>query len=73
MKVFCMICQKTVGQVPDDKIPIDRSVTAKCPHCGEKIELQRLELDAEVTNPQIHSIPPTKKIPTTAECKKTDS
>ncbi len=63
MKVFCGNCQKTVGQVPDDKIPLNKIVLAKCPLCGKQIKLQKTELKAEVTNLQTHSIPSPKESP----------
>jgi len=44
MKVFCENCQKTIGQVPDDKIPANKIVTVKCPHCQKQIELQKTDL-----------------------------
>ena len=41
MKVFCENCQKTIGQVPDAKIPANKIATAKCPHCQNQIKLQK--------------------------------
>ncbi len=43
MKVFCEKCQQTVGQVADEKIPLNKSVSTKCPKCGSKITLSRTE------------------------------
>jgi hypothetical protein len=50
MKVFCEECQKTIGQVPDDKIPANKIVTVKCPHCRKQIELQRANPEANPAN-----------------------
>ena len=41
MKAYCENCQKTIGQVPDKKIPANKIVTVKCPHCQKQIKLQK--------------------------------
>ena len=58
MKVFCEDCQKTIGQVPDDKIPANKIVTVKCPHCRKQIELQRANPEANPANLQTQPAAP---------------
>lgn len=41
MDIFCQQCQKRVGQVADEKIPVGQRASVKCPVCGEKIILIR--------------------------------
>lgn len=41
MEIFCQHCQKRVGQVADEKIPVGQKASVKCPVCGEKIILIR--------------------------------
>lgn len=41
MKIFCENCQKTIGQVPDAKIPANKIVRAKCPHCQKEIKFHK--------------------------------
>ena len=50
MKVFCEDCQKTIGQVQDEKIPANKIVTVKCPHCQKQIELQKTNPEANSAN-----------------------
>jgi hypothetical protein len=63
MKVFCKNCQKTIGQVPDDKIPANRIVTAKCPHCQKQIELQKTNPEVKAATLQNHSVASPPKPP----------
>jgi predicted Zn finger-like uncharacterized protein len=53
MKVFCENCQKTIGQVPDEKIPANKMMMVKCPHCQKQIELQKANPEAIPSNLQI--------------------
>lgn len=41
MEIFCQKCQKRVGQVADEKIPVGQKASVTCPVCGEKIILRR--------------------------------
>ena len=61
MKVFCENCKKTIGQVPDEKIPVNKIVTVKCPHCQKQIELQKPNPEANPANLQTQPVasPPT--------------
>ena len=61
MKVFCENCQKTIGQVPDAKIPANKIVAVKCPHCEKQIKLQKTNLEANAATLHNHSVssPPT--------------
>ena len=54
MKVFCENCQKTIGQVPDEKIPANKTVMVKCPHCRQQIKLQKTNLAANPSNMPVH-------------------
>lgn len=63
MKVFCENCQKTIGQVPDDKIPANKIVTVKCPHCQKQIELQKTDPEANPANIQTQSVAPPQNPP----------
>ena len=63
MKVFCENCQKTIGQVPDDKIPANKIVTAKCPHCQKQIKLQKSIPEANPATLQNHSVASPPKPP----------
>jgi len=61
MNVFCENCQKTIGQVPDAKIPANKIAAVKCPHCEKQIKLQKTNLEANAATLQNHSVssPPT--------------
>jgi len=63
MKVFCENCQKTIGQVPDAKIPANKIVSAKCPHCGIQIKLQKSNPRANAATLQNHSGSSPPKLP----------
>ena len=56
MNVFCENCQKTIGQVPDAKIPANKIVAVKCPHCEKQIKLQKTNLEANAATLQNHSV-----------------
>jgi hypothetical protein len=56
MKVFCENCQKTIGQVPDAKIPANKIVAVKCPHCEKQIKLQKTNLEANAATLHNHSV-----------------
>lgn len=51
MDIFCQKCQQSVGQVADERIPVGKKASVKCPVCGEKIILSRevAQFDPEVT------------------------
>jgi predicted Zn finger-like uncharacterized protein len=55
MKVFCENCQKTIGQVADDKIPPNRTVAVKCPHCQKQIEFQKTNSGTNAATVENHS------------------
>ena len=61
MKVFCENCQKTIGQVADEKIPANKIVMVKCPLCQKQIKLQKTNPEANPANSDIQSAasPPT--------------
>jgi len=63
MKVFCENCQKTIGQVPDSKIPVNKIVTVKCPHCQKQLELQKTNPEANPANLQIEPVAPPSTPP----------
>jgi hypothetical protein len=63
MKVFCENCQKTIGQVPNDKIPANKIVTAKCPHCQKQIKLQKANPGIKAATLQNHSVTSPPKPP----------
>ena len=63
MKVFCENCQKTIGQVSDAKIPANKMVTAKCPHCKNPIKLQKKTPMTNAATLQNHSGSSTQKPP----------
>ena len=63
MKVFCKNCQKTIGQVPDDKIPADKNVTTNCPQCGKPIKLPKSDSGANAATLQNHSVSSSPKPP----------
>ena len=63
MKIYCENCQKTIGQVPDAKIPTNKMVTAKCPHCQNQIKLQKAAPEANTSALQNHSAVSTPKPP----------
>jgi len=63
MKVFCKNCQKTIGQLPDDKIPADKIVAAKCPQCGKRIKLQKSNSGAKAASVRNHSASSPPKPP----------
>ena len=66
MNVFCENCQKTIGQVPDAKIPANKIVAVKCPHCEKQIKLQKTNLEANAATLQNHSVsspPPPPPLP----------
>ena len=56
MKVFCENCKKTIGKATNDKIPANKIVKVKCPHCQKQIELQKTNPEANPTNSQIQSV-----------------
>ena len=56
MNVFCENCQKTIGQVPDAKIPANKIVAVKCPHCEKQIKLQKTNLEANAATLHNHSV-----------------
>ena len=56
MKIFCENCQKTIGQVPDDKIPANKIVAVKCPQCQKQIELQKTNPQAKPANLEIQPV-----------------
>ena len=58
MKVFCEKCQKTIGQVADEKIPANKIVMVKCPHCQKQIELQKTIAEANPANLEIQPVAP---------------
>jgi uncharacterized membrane protein/DNA-directed RNA polymerase subunit RPC12/RpoP len=63
MDIFCQKCQKRVGQVADEKIPVGQKASVKCPVCGEKIILGREDvatpdLTIEAEKPAASSQPP---------------
>ena len=58
MKVFCENCQKTIGQVADEKIPANKIVMVKCPHCQKQIELQKTNPEANPANSDIQPAAP---------------
>lgn len=37
MDIFCVKCQKKVGQIADEKIPAAKKMSVTCPECSEKI------------------------------------
>lgn len=37
MEIFCEKCQKKVGQINDEKIPVGKKMSVVCPQCCEKI------------------------------------
>jgi DNA-directed RNA polymerase subunit RPC12/RpoP len=37
MEIFCVKCQKKVGQIADEKIPTGKKMSVSCPECREKI------------------------------------
>ncbi len=37
MDIFCVKCQKKVGQIADEKIPVGKKMSVSCPECKEKI------------------------------------
>ena len=41
MDIFCENCQKNVGRIADEKIPVGKKVSIGCPKCGEKIHFAR--------------------------------
>ncbi|NTV14428.1 MAG: hypothetical protein HGA96_10935 [Desulfobulbaceae bacterium] len=41
MEIFCQKCQKQVGKIADEKIPVGQKASVKCPSCSEKIILFR--------------------------------
>lgn len=56
MDIFCEKCQKKVGQIADEKIPVAKKLSVSCPKCGEKIHFMKpvdssaeLNLQAEET------------------------
>lgn len=55
MEIFCGKCQKRVGQVADEKIPVGQKASVTCPTCGEKIILSR---PAPITPESDFSPPP---------------
>ena len=63
MKIYCENCQKTIGQVPDAKIPANKIVTAKCPHCQNQIKFQKAAPGANTAALQNHSAASTPKPP----------
>ena len=63
MNVFCENCQKTIGQVPDAKIPANKIVAVKCPHCEKQIKLQKTNLEANAATLQNHSVSSPPKPP----------
>ena len=68
MKVFCENCQKTIGQVADDKIPTNKVVTTNCPHCQKQIKLQKTTpatKAATLPNPPAASPPKPPSLPCT--------
>lgn len=45
MKIFCDNCRQTVGQVPDEKVPVGKKISVKCPKCSQKIVFSRSAQD----------------------------
>ena len=41
MEIFCEKCQKNVGKIADEKIPVGKKVSISCPKCGDKIYFAR--------------------------------
>lgn len=37
MEIFCDKCQKKVGQITDEKIPVGKKMSVTCPECKQKI------------------------------------
>lgn len=68
MEIYCQKCQKRVGQVADEKIPVGQKASVKCPTCGEKIILSRAavvepEITIEAGNPTSAPPPPGISVP----------
>ncbi len=56
MKIFCENCQNSIGQVPDGKIPNNKIVMAKCPHCRKQIKIQKSIPGAHAATLPNHSV-----------------
>ena len=41
MDIFCENCQKNVGKIADEKIPVGKKLSVACPKCGEKIHFAK--------------------------------
>lgn len=41
MDIFCENCQKNVGKIADEKIPVGKKLSVSCPKCGENIHFAR--------------------------------
>ena len=63
MKIFCENCQKTIGQVPDAKIPANKIVTTTCPHCQNQIKLQKTAQESNAGALQNQPAAPPPKPP----------
>lgn len=49
MDIFCEKCQKKVGQITDEKIPVGKKLSVSCPKCGEKIHFVKpVDFSAEL-------------------------
>ncbi len=53
MDIFCENCQKNVGKIADEKIPVGKKVNIGCPKCGEKIYFARaVNMSGATASPQ---------------------
>jgi uncharacterized membrane protein YjgN (DUF898 family) len=41
MKVYCHECKKNIGQIPDEKIPLNKKISVICPQCQTKLFLTK--------------------------------
>ncbi len=59
MDIFCGKCQKKVGQIADEKIPVAKKMSVSCPECGEKIHFVKpVDFSAEAILQEESSVPP---------------
>lgn len=59
MDIFCENCQKNVGRIADEKIPVGKKVSIGCPKCGEKIHFAR---PAEMSGAATSTDPPATPV-----------
>ncbi|MBU0480740.1 MAG: hypothetical protein KKG47_06545 [Proteobacteria bacterium] len=66
MKIYCNTCAKTIGEIADEKIPANKKVFIKCPHCATRIAIRKEQPELKLQMEETPS-PPAEKPPAPAK------